>query len=122
MSPTKAAVEIHINMDKPCAECGRDGATQNGLCLDCITKVIQHKPMKSKVGRELARRRTINEITDRIGKGAVGVTPKEKRLSELILERERLFIQGEYQHGLSSIRGAALSQIRAVRFGAGVMI
>ena len=35
---------------------------------------------------------------------------------------ERLFIQAEYQHGLTSIRGEALSQIRAVRLGAMVMI
>lgn len=31
---------ITINMDAPCTECGKGGATQSGLCLECIGKQI----------------------------------------------------------------------------------
>ena len=29
---------IEINMDKECSVCGKKGACQNGLCLDCVSK------------------------------------------------------------------------------------
>ena len=31
---------ITINMDTPCTECGKGGATPSGLCLGCIGKQI----------------------------------------------------------------------------------
>ena len=31
---------IHIDMNRACSECGKKGATQNGLCLTCIRKRI----------------------------------------------------------------------------------
>ena len=34
------SVTIEINMDKKCSRCGKPGACQNGLCLDCITKRV----------------------------------------------------------------------------------
>ena len=41
---------ITINMDKPCAECGRKGAAPSGLCMSCTTKAIGTKPMRSAAG------------------------------------------------------------------------
>ena len=49
-------VEININMDALCAECGKKGAAQNGICLKCMTKVFQGKPMKSEQGRRVQER------------------------------------------------------------------
>jgi len=37
-----ANAEISINLDKKCVRCGKGGATQNGLCLACITKAIKN--------------------------------------------------------------------------------
>ena len=45
-----------INLDKKCAECGKGGAAENGLCLSCTTKTIQGKPMRSAAGRAVAER------------------------------------------------------------------
>ena len=42
---------LEINMDKPCSRCGKKGAAQNGLCLECITDsiVARGKQMEVKV-------------------------------------------------------------------------
>lgn len=32
---------LHVNLDAKCQRCGKGGATQNGLCLPCITKAIK---------------------------------------------------------------------------------
>lgn len=37
---------ITINMDVPCAECGKGGATANGRCLECLTKEILGGPKR----------------------------------------------------------------------------
>jgi len=33
---------IDINLDAECTRCGKEGATQNGLCLKCIEDGIKH--------------------------------------------------------------------------------
>jgi len=43
--------EIRINLDQRCVECGKPGASQNGLCLGCVNKAIRHKHMKSREGK-----------------------------------------------------------------------
>jgi hypothetical protein len=35
------APTIEIDMDRKCAQCKKKGATQNGLCLKCITKNLK---------------------------------------------------------------------------------
>lgn len=45
-----------IDLDKKCAECGKGGAAESGICLACATKAIQGKPMRSEVGRAVQRR------------------------------------------------------------------
>lgn len=47
---------IKIDLAKKCAECGKGGATDNGLCLDCTTKAITRKKMKSAQGAAVAAR------------------------------------------------------------------
>jgi len=32
---------IEINLDAKCKRCGGKGATQNGICLSCITLALQ---------------------------------------------------------------------------------
>ena len=34
---------IFIDQNKPCEKCGMMGATQNGLCLNCISKKIKEQ-------------------------------------------------------------------------------
>ena len=34
---------IFIDQNKPCDKCGAMGATQNGLCLNCISKKIKEQ-------------------------------------------------------------------------------
>jgi len=52
--PTDAT--IVISMDTPCAECGRGGATGNGLCLGCTSKAIGGRRMRSDAGRAVQSR------------------------------------------------------------------
>ncbi len=33
-------VKIDINLDAKCKRCHKGGATQNGYCLKCITKML----------------------------------------------------------------------------------
>lgn len=47
---------IDIDLDKPCAECGKKGATQNGLCMNCTADVICGKKMKSEIGKAVVER------------------------------------------------------------------
>lgn len=50
-------LHVHINMNKNCAECGKPGAAQNGLCLKCTgDAMFGKKPMKSWQGRAVANR------------------------------------------------------------------
>ena len=58
-----AKATIHIYLDKECIRCGsKDGATQNGLCLACITKGVRDgeydhilKPLRNKIRRQLKK-------------------------------------------------------------------
>jgi hypothetical protein len=34
-------VVIHVDLDKKCMRCGKEGATQNGLCMKCIADGIK---------------------------------------------------------------------------------
>lgn len=52
-----ARLVININMDRRCAECGKQaGVAENGLCLGCVSKAVQGKPMRSDVGKAVAAR------------------------------------------------------------------
>jgi len=51
-----AHLTITVDMDKKCAECGKGGAVASGLCLNCTSKVIEGKPMKSAIGRAVQAR------------------------------------------------------------------
>ena len=44
---SRSALEISVDMDKPCKRCGEKGATQNGYCLRCCAQLIA----KGRVGR-----------------------------------------------------------------------
>ena len=37
-------VTIDVNMDRKCKKCGREGAIQNGYCLNCNTEALLNKP------------------------------------------------------------------------------
>lgn len=42
---------LEIDCDKKCVECGKMGATPSGICLSCVTKAMDNKPMKSAAGK-----------------------------------------------------------------------
>ena len=48
---------IEINMDKPCARCGKGGATQGGLCLECVSKKIIEKIKSERSAANAIRKR-----------------------------------------------------------------
>lgn len=54
---------ITIHMGKKCAECGKEGAAENGLCMGCTSKAIRGKFMKSPAGRAVARK--FNELKNK---------------------------------------------------------
>jgi hypothetical protein len=56
MERTMAIPTVTINLDKKCAECGKGGAAENGICLHCTNKAIQGKRMNSAQGRAVAAR------------------------------------------------------------------
>lgn len=51
-----ATITINVDMDKRCLECGKKGAVNDALCLDCITRAIEGKSMKSEFGKRYAQR------------------------------------------------------------------
>ena len=51
-------VEIIVDMNKKCFECGRKGATQSGICLDCLSKDIA---MRIKTRADFKRRAKTGE-------------------------------------------------------------
>lgn len=60
----KKPLEIHIDMDKKCKECGKGGATPSGYCMACVAAGIKDgkfdhiiKPIKDAV--KSARRPTM---------------------------------------------------------------
>jgi hypothetical protein len=64
---------INIDMDRKCAECGKGGAADSGLCLTCASKTLADKPMRSAIGRAVQRRTqellALNLAQARKGKG-----------------------------------------------------
>ena len=45
----RAPVVMTVDMNKPCKQCGRLGASHgNGLCLGCLTKYMQAKSASRK--------------------------------------------------------------------------
>ncbi len=52
---TPIGFTINVDMDKKCLECGKGGATQNGLCLSCTAKAIGGRQMKSAQGKAVSR-------------------------------------------------------------------
>lgn len=44
---------VTIDMDEKCRECGEDGATDNGLCLECMHRALKGMRMQSQEGRRL---------------------------------------------------------------------
>lgn len=48
---------IDIDLDAKCDECGEGGAVGGGrLCLGCISKAVEGKPMRSERGKAYAHR------------------------------------------------------------------
>lgn len=66
----KMVPTITINMDKKCAECGKGGAAESGICLSCTSKAITGRTMRSEVGRAVQRRNRefLNETRERLNK------------------------------------------------------
>jgi hypothetical protein len=49
-----ADLVINIDMGEKCAECGKGGATNSGLCLSCVAKAMNFKkPMKTRRGQAM---------------------------------------------------------------------
>lgn len=61
---------ITIHMDANCAECGKGGAVDSGICLACTNKAIRGKPMKSATGRAVQARwpETIRQLKTDLGR------------------------------------------------------
>ncbi len=36
-------LEIRVDLDIKCSQCGKDGATQSGLCLNCVAENFRKK-------------------------------------------------------------------------------
>jgi uncharacterized protein (UPF0335 family) len=47
---------ITVNLDKPCAECGKGGAVDNCLCLACTALAVAGRTMKSDEGKAVKAR------------------------------------------------------------------
>jgi uncharacterized OB-fold protein len=47
---------VNVDMGKRCAECGKAGATDSGICLKCAIKAIDGKPMLSRQGKVVSER------------------------------------------------------------------
>jgi len=42
---------INIHFDKKCAECGKGGAADSGICMACTAKAVSGRKMKSATGQ-----------------------------------------------------------------------
>ena len=54
---------ITIDMDRRCDKCGKKGAAQGGLCLNCVSKIIAEKTRKANA---MIGEKTIQKIEDLI--------------------------------------------------------
>ena len=45
--------ELTVDLDKPCILCGREGAVNNGLCLECLNKNLSRIMDARKQGRKI---------------------------------------------------------------------
>ena len=50
------SADLTIDMDKPCAECGKGGAVASGLCLKCVLRAMEGKPMETPIGQAVQKR------------------------------------------------------------------
>lgn len=60
---------INISMDRKCAECGKGGAIDSGICLGCTAKAMRDKPLRSEIGR-VVQKRIHETMKANHGKGA----------------------------------------------------
>ena len=51
-----SSITIETDMDSSCAECGKKGATKSGICLQCVSEILDNKNMKSPKGRAFQKR------------------------------------------------------------------
>lgn len=113
---------IVIDQSKACAKCGAKGATQNGLCLDCISKKIKEqtkgggmteKTQQNLFGEQdfivntLETERTL--LRDEIKATMKSIESKEKSLEEM---KARL---GNITSSIDSIRKAAKTEKKKVK-------
>lgn len=47
---------ITCDLSKSCAECGKGGAVDNGLCMECTSKAMGKGPLKSDVAKAVRKR------------------------------------------------------------------
>jgi hypothetical protein len=50
------SLTIEVDMNKHCAECGKGGAAQNGLCMSCSGRALSGRVMKSEIGKAVQKR------------------------------------------------------------------
>jgi hypothetical protein len=115
---------ILIDQNKPCAKCGAKGATQNGLCLNCISKKIKEqtkggsmteKAQQNLFGEQdlivntLETERTL--LRDEIKATMKSIESKEKSLEEM---KTRL---GNITSSIDSIRKTAKTGKAAKKAG-----
>jgi hypothetical protein len=55
-------LEIVINLDLKCSECGKKGALASGICMNCVIKILDGKPMNSKEGKAVKQRLNTVEV------------------------------------------------------------
>jgi hypothetical protein len=65
-----SAPTVTVHLDRKCAECGKGGAVDSGICLGCTNKAIRGTPMKSPTGRAVQERwkRQAEELQRSLGK------------------------------------------------------
>lgn len=49
-------LRINIDMDRKCAECGKGGAADSGICLTCATRAMSGRTMRSQIGKAVQYR------------------------------------------------------------------
>lgn len=47
---------INIDLDRKCAECGKGGAVDSGICLDCTIKAMGKARLKSPQAKAIRAR------------------------------------------------------------------
>ena len=85
---SKKPIEIHIDMDRNCDNCGKGGATPSGYCMACVAKMIKAGKFDHIIKEKKMAKTMQNEVEKTEQKDEIGVNDRPPIISSIATIKE----------------------------------